>query len=93
MGRGLRRDRVQSVQYSMDDPFVNHAVNCTDNNIMENGDPLESNANDGDYAYTLNGSNLGAPRITSVKSGLDLRNVHRAASARVSNLLCGHGGS
>jgi hypothetical protein len=70
----------------MDDPFTNNAVNCTDNNVMENGDPLENGANYGDYAYTLNGftynlQNLvfigyfGAPRSTSVNSWLDLHNV------------------
>ena len=70
----------------MDDPFVDNAVNCTDNNAMENGDPLENNANYGDYAYTLNGSTynlqdlvfigyFGAPRSTSVNSWLDLHNV------------------
>jgi hypothetical protein len=70
----------------MDDPFTNNAVNCTDNNIMENGDPLENNANYGDYAYTLNGFTynlqdlvfigyFGAPRSTSVNSWLDLHNV------------------
>ena len=70
----------------MDDPFVDNAVNCTDNNVMENGDPLENNANYGDYAYTLNGSTynlqdlvfigyFGAPRSTSVNSWLDLHNV------------------
>ena len=29
----------------MDDPFVDNRVNCTDNSIMENGDPLENNPN------------------------------------------------
>ena len=70
----------------MDDPFVDNAVNCSDNNAMENGDPLENNANYGDYAYSLNGSTynlqdlvfigyFGAPRSTSVNSWLDLHNV------------------
>jgi hypothetical protein len=70
----------------MDDPFVDNSVNCTDNNIMENGDPLENNANYGDYAYTLNGFTynlqdlvfigyFGAPRSTSVNSWLDLHNA------------------
>ncbi|HSC17530.1 MAG TPA: hypothetical protein VLC74_01325 [Rhizomicrobium sp.] len=70
----------------MDDPFTNNAVNCTDNSIMENGDPLENRANYGDYAYTLNGFTynlqdlvfigyFGAPRSTSVNSWLDLHNV------------------
>ncbi len=70
----------------MDDPFVDNNVNCTDNSIMENGDPLENNANYGDYAYTLNGSTynlqdlvfigyFGAPPSTSVNSWLDLHNA------------------
>jgi hypothetical protein len=70
----------------MDDPFTNNSVNCTDNNIMENGDPLENNANYGDYAYSLNGFTynlqdlvfigyFGAPRSTSVNSWLDLHNA------------------
>jgi hypothetical protein len=70
----------------MDDPFVDNRVNCTDNSIMENGDPLENNANYGDYAYTLNGFTynlqdlafigyFGAPRSTSVNSWLDFQNA------------------
>jgi hypothetical protein len=70
----------------MDDPFTNNAVNCTDNSIMENGDPLENNPNYGDYAYSLNGFTynlqdlvfidyFGAPRSTSVNSWLDLHNA------------------
>jgi hypothetical protein len=70
----------------MDDPFVDNNVNCNDNSIMENGDPLENDANYGDYPYTLSGftynlQNLvfigyfGAPRNTSVNSWLDLHNV------------------
>jgi hypothetical protein len=70
----------------MDDPFVDNSVNCTDNSIMENGDPLENNANYGDYAYSLNGSTynlqdlvfigyFGAPRSTSVNSWIDLHNA------------------
>ncbi|HEY3778140.1 MAG TPA: hypothetical protein VGL35_08770 [Rhizomicrobium sp.] len=35
----------------MDDPFTNNRVNCTDNSIMEVGDPLERNANYGGFPY------------------------------------------
>jgi hypothetical protein len=38
-----------------DDPFVDNHVNCSDNSIMEVGDPLEREANYGGYPYTLNG--------------------------------------
>jgi hypothetical protein len=69
----------------MDDPFVDNSVNCTDNNIMENGDPLEGEANYGGYKYTLNGFTynlqslvflgyFGAPRSTSVNSWLSFQN-------------------
>jgi hypothetical protein len=69
----------------MDDPFVNNAVNCTDNSIMENGDPLEGEANFGGYHYTLGGFTynlqslvfigyFGAPRSTSVNSWLSFQN-------------------
>ncbi len=69
----------------MDDPFVNNAVNCTDNSIMENGDPLEGRANYGGYHYTDNGFQynlqslvflgyFGAPRSTSVNSWLSFQN-------------------
>jgi hypothetical protein len=36
----------------MDDPFVENNVNCTDNSIMEVGDPLETGPNYGGYPYT-----------------------------------------
>ncbi|MBV8977744.1 MAG: hypothetical protein JO261_12805 [Alphaproteobacteria bacterium] len=39
----------------MDDPFTDNSVNCTDNTIMEVGDPLENNPNYGGYPYLLNG--------------------------------------
>jgi hypothetical protein len=69
----------------MDDPFVNNAVNCTDNSIMENGDPLEGEANYGGYPYSLGGFTynlqslvfigyFGAPRSTSVNSWLSFQN-------------------
>jgi hypothetical protein len=40
----------------MDDPFGENLVNCTDNNHMEVGDPLETENNFGDYPYVLNGT-------------------------------------
>jgi hypothetical protein len=69
----------------MDDPFVDNNVNCQDNSIMENGDPLEGNANYGAYPYSLNGATynlqslvflgyFGAPRTTSVHSWLAFQN-------------------
>jgi hypothetical protein len=69
----------------MDDPFVNNRVNCTDNNILENGDPLENNANYGAFPYSLNGFTyhlqslvfigyFGAPKTTSVHSWLAFQN-------------------
>jgi hypothetical protein len=69
----------------MDDPFVDNSVNCTDNNIMENGDPLEGRANYGGYPYSLNNFTynlqslvfigyFGAPRSTSVHSWLSFQN-------------------
>jgi len=69
----------------MDDPFVDNAVNCTDNSIMENGDPLEGNANFGGFPYVDNGFTynlqslvfigyFGAPRSTSVHSWLSFQN-------------------
>jgi len=69
----------------MDDPFVDNNVNCNDNSIMENGDPLENEANYGDYPYTVNGFTynlqslvfigyFGAPRSTSVNSWLSFQN-------------------
>jgi hypothetical protein len=69
----------------MDDPFVDNHVNCTDNSIMEVGDPLENHANYGAYPYTLNGFTynlqslvfigyFGAPRSTSVNSWLSFQN-------------------
>ncbi|MBV9571610.1 MAG: hypothetical protein JO056_10265 [Alphaproteobacteria bacterium] len=69
----------------MDDPFVDNNVNCTDNTLMENGDPLENNANYGDFAYnvgsrTYNLQSLvfigyfGAPPSTSVNNWLSFQN-------------------
>ena len=68
-----------------DDPFVDNHVNCTDNSIMENGDPLENETNYGGYQYTLNGFTynlqslvfigyFGAPRSTSANSWLSFQN-------------------
>ncbi|HLY07600.1 MAG TPA: hypothetical protein VKR31_17775 [Rhizomicrobium sp.] len=39
----------------IDDPFVDNNVNCSDNGLMEVGDPLEGGPNYGAYRYTLNG--------------------------------------
>ncbi len=61
----------------MDDPFVDNAVNCRDNSIMEDGDPLEGRTNFGAFPYSLNGFTynlqslvflpyFGAPKATSV---------------------------
>jgi hypothetical protein len=69
----------------MDDPFVDNAVNCTDNNVMENGDPLEGNVNYGTFPYTLSGFTynlqslvfipyFGDARATSVHSWLSFQN-------------------
>jgi hypothetical protein len=69
----------------MDDPFVNNAVNCNDNSIMENGDPLEGGPNYGGFPYSLNGFTynlqslvfigyFGAPPSTSVHSWLSFQN-------------------
>jgi len=68
-----------------DDPFVNNAVNCNDNSILEVGDPLEGESNYGGYHYTDNGFQynlqslvflgyFGAPRSTSVNSWLSFQN-------------------
>jgi hypothetical protein len=69
----------------MDDPFVDNHVNCTDNNILEVGDPLEGNANYGGFPYTLGGFTynlqslvflpyFGAPKTTSVHSWYSFQN-------------------
>jgi len=69
----------------MDDPFTNNNVNCTDNSIMENGDPIEGNANYGGFPYTLSGFTynlqslvfipyFGDARATSVHSWLSFQN-------------------
>jgi len=39
----------------MDDPFADNRVGCTDNSLLENGDPLEREPNYGGYPYTVNG--------------------------------------
>jgi hypothetical protein len=69
----------------MDDPFTDNDVDCADNNIMEDGDPLENNANYGTFPYTVNGFTynlqslvfigyFGAPRSTSVNNWLSFQN-------------------
>jgi hypothetical protein len=69
----------------MDDPFTDNDVNCADNSIMEDGDPLENNANSGAWPYTVNGFTynlqslvfigyFGAPRNTSLHQWLSFQN-------------------
>jgi hypothetical protein len=69
----------------MDDPFVDNRVNCRDNSIMEDGDPLEGRTNYGAFPYSLNGFTynlqslvflgyFGAPPSTSVHSWLSFQN-------------------
>lgn len=69
----------------LDDPFINNRVNCRDNSIMEDGDPLEGEANYGGFPYTLGGFTynlqslvfvgyFGAPPSTSVHSWLSFQN-------------------
>jgi hypothetical protein len=65
----------------MDDPFVDNHVPCSDNSIMENGDPLVLD----DHAYPVNGFTyhlqdlvfipyFGAPRNFSVNRWLSFQN-------------------
>jgi len=69
----------------MDDPFTDNDVNCADNSLMENGDPLENNANYGGFPYVVDGRTynlqslvfigyFGAPPSTSVNSWLSFQN-------------------
>jgi hypothetical protein len=69
----------------MDDPFVDNAVNCADNQILEVGDPLENNANYGTFPYKVNGFTynlqslvflgyFGAPPTTSVHNWYSFQN-------------------
>jgi hypothetical protein len=69
----------------MDDPFTDNDVNCADNTIMEDGDPLENNPNSGAYPYTVNGFTynlqslvfigyFGAPRDISLHKWLSFQN-------------------
>jgi hypothetical protein len=69
----------------MDDPFVNNHVHCNDNSLMEDGDPLEGNANFGAFPYTLGGftynlqslvfiNYFGAPKTTPVHSWYAFQN-------------------
>jgi hypothetical protein len=68
-----------------DDPFTDNSVNCADNTSMEDGDPLENNANYGAFPYTYRGFTynlqslvfigyFGAPTGTSVNSWLSFQN-------------------
>jgi hypothetical protein len=69
----------------MDDPFVDNRVPCSDNSIMENGDPLVLD----DHAYTVNGFTyhlqdlvfipyFGAPRSFSVNRWLSFQNDQKS---------------
>jgi len=69
----------------MDDPFVDNAVNCADNNILEVGDPLENNPNSGAFPYKVNGFTynlqslvfldyFGAPRATDLHGWFSFQN-------------------
>jgi hypothetical protein len=69
----------------MDDPFVDNAVGCQDNSILEVGDPLEGGPNYGAYPYKLNGFTynlqslvfigyFGAPRSDSANKWLAFQN-------------------
>jgi hypothetical protein len=69
----------------MDDPFVDNSVNCADNQIMEDGDPLENNPNNGTFPYTVNGFTyhpqslvfldyFGAPPVTDLHSWYSFQN-------------------
>ena len=68
-----------------DDPFTDNDVNCADNTLMENGDPLENNPNYGAFPNTFKGFTynlqslvfigyFGAPPSTSVNSWLSFQN-------------------
>ena len=69
----------------MDDPFVDNRVHCNDNSLMEDGDPLEGNANYGGFPYTLGGftynlqslvfiNYFGAPKTIPVHSWYAFQN-------------------
>lgn len=69
----------------MDDPFTDNRVGCTDNSIMENGDPIERDANYGGFPYTVKGFTynlqslvfipyFGAPLSTSVNNWYSFQN-------------------
>jgi len=69
----------------MDDPFTDNRVGCTDNSILENGDPLERNANFGGFPYTVKGFTynlqslvflpyFGAPLTTAVNKWYSFQN-------------------
>jgi len=69
----------------MDDSFVDNFVNCQDNSIMENGDPLEGLPNYGTFTVSLNGKTwhpqslvfqpyFGAPKSTSANGWVALHN-------------------
>jgi hypothetical protein len=68
-----------------DDPFTDNSVNCADNTSMEDGDPLENNANYGAFPYASRGFTynlqslvfigyFGADPNTSVNGWLSFQN-------------------
>ncbi|MBV9571208.1 MAG: hypothetical protein JO056_08210 [Alphaproteobacteria bacterium] len=73
----------------MDDPFIDNRVGCTDNSILENGDPLVGKANYGSIHYLAHGFNydlqdlvylgyFGAPRNTSVNKLLSFNQLEQS---------------
>jgi hypothetical protein len=69
----------------VNDPFADNHVHCTDNPLMEVGDPLENGSNYGAYPYTLDGFTynlqslvfigyFGAPPKTSANSWYAFQN-------------------
>jgi hypothetical protein len=69
----------------MDDPFTDNHVGCTDNSLLEVGDPLEREANYGGFPYKVKGFTynlqslvflpyFGAPLSTSVNNWYSFQN-------------------
>ena len=72
----------------MDDPFTDNRVGCSDNSLMENGDPLEREPNYGGFPYTVKGFTynlqslvflpyFGAPKSTSLHKWYSFQNDMR----------------
>jgi hypothetical protein len=73
----------------LDDPFTDNYVNCQDNGIMENGDPLESGSNYGGMPIKLDGFTynpqelvfidyFGAPKSGVVNQWLSFANTKQS---------------